>query len=89
MITPGSIAPRFGCSAWRAGRVRRLSWSALHTGTLLLLFDEAGRRAASYRRRGDHARLLNRGGATGAERGAARLAVVCHGPLDTVERWDG
>src|SRR5882724_1736278 len=79
MITLGSSAPRFGCSAWSDGRVRRLSWLDLHTGTLLLLFDA---QAARYRRA---MRVLNQA----AQRlsGAARLAVVCHGPLHAVERW--
>src|SRR3954465_14087595 len=78
MITLGSVAPRFGCSAWSEGRVRRLNWPALHTGTLLLLFDaQAARRRAM--------RVLNQ--AARRLRGAARLAVVCHGPLQVVERW--
>jgi hypothetical protein len=79
MIALGSIAPRFGCSAWSDGRVRRLSWSALHTGTLLLLFDA---QAARYRRA---MRVLNQ--AARRLSGAARLAVVCHGPLHAIERW--
>lgn len=79
MITPGSIAPRFGCSAWTDGRVRRLSWPALHTGTLLLLFDAQ----AARHRQAMH--VLNQ--AAQRLHGAARLAVVCHGPLHAVERW--
>jgi hypothetical protein len=79
MITLGSIAPRFGGSAWTDGRVRRLSWPALHTGTLLLRFDA---QAARHR----HAlRVLNQ--AARRLTGAARLAVVCHGPLHAVARW--
>src|SRR5829696_4163196 len=79
MITLGSVAPQFGCSAWCDGRVRRLSWPALHTGTLLLLFDaQAARRRRAMRVLNQAARRLS---------GAARLAVVCHGPLHDVERW--
>lgn len=79
MIEPGSIAPHFGCSAWSLRGVQRLSWSALHTGTLLLLFDA---QAARYRHT---MRVLNQ--AARRLRDAARLAVVCHGPLHDVERW--
>lgn len=79
MITLGSLAPRFGGSAWTEGRVRRLSWPALHTGTLLLRFDA---QAARHRRA---LRVLNQ--AARRLSGAARLAVVCHGPLHAVERW--
>lgn len=79
MLTLGSVAPRFGCSAWSDGRVRRLSWPALHTGTLLLLFDaQAARRRRAMRVFNQAARRLS---------DAARLAVVCHGPLHAVERW--
>ncbi len=78
MIALGSMAPRFGCSAWSAGRVRRLSWPALHTGTLLLLFDAQAARRRALRVLNQAARRLS---------GAARLAVVCHGPLNVVERW--
>src|SRR4051812_41784426 len=79
MIALGSIAPRFGCSAWCDGRVRRLNWPALHTGTLLLLFDA---QAARLRR---EMHVLNQ--AARRLSGAARLAVVCHGPLYEVEHW--
>src|ERR1017187_9904195 len=79
MITLGSIAPRFGCSAWTDAGVRRLSWPALHTGTLLLLFDA---QAARHRRT---MRVLNQ--AARRLSGVARFAVVCHGPLQAVERW--
>jgi hypothetical protein len=79
MIALGSVAPPFGCSAWSNGRVRRLGWPALHTGTLLLLFDAQAarqRRALCVLNQAAH-RLSD----------AARLAVVCHGPLHVVERW--
>lgn len=79
MITFGSIAPHFGCSAWSDGRVRRLSWAALHTGPLLLVFDA---QAARDRRA---MRVLNQ--AAHRLAGQARLALVCHGPLPAVERW--
>jgi hypothetical protein len=79
MIALGSTAPRFGCSAWSAGRVRRLSWSALHSGTLLLRFDA---QAAHHRRA---MRVLNQAARRLGD--VARLAVVCHGPLHAVERW--
>ena len=79
MIALGSVAPHFGCSAWSDGRVRRLSWPALHTGTLLLLFDaQAARRRRAMRVLNQAARRLS---------GEAQLAVVCHGPLHVVERW--
>src|SRR5688500_2870525 len=79
MITLGSTAPRFGCSAWSDGRVRRLSWPALHTGVLLLLVDaQAARRRRALR-------VLNQ--AADRLKGVARVAVVCHGPLDAVEGW--
>jgi hypothetical protein len=78
MITLGSVAPQFGCSAWSEGRVRRLSWSGLHTGTLLLLFDAQAARRRALRVLNQAARRLS---------GAAQLAVVCHGPLHLVERW--
>ncbi len=56
-----------------------LSWPALHTGTLLLLFDaQAARRRRALRVLNQAARRLS---------SAARLAVVCHGPLHAVERW--
>lgn len=59
--------------------MRRLSWPALHTGTLLLLFDaQAARRRRAMRVFNQAAQRLS---------GAARLAVVCHGPLHAVERW--
>src|SRR3954468_21866334 len=79
MIALGSTAPHFGCSAWSADGVRRLNWPALHTGALLLLFDA---QAARHRRA---LRVLNQ--AARRLSGVARLAVVCHGPLQAVESW--
>jgi alkyl hydroperoxide reductase subunit AhpC len=80
MITLGSIAPRFGCSAWSDGHVRRLSWPALHTGTLLLLFD-----AQAARVRQELYELNQAAIRLGALR--ANAAVVCRGPLHMIERW--
>jgi hypothetical protein len=79
MIALGSPAPRFGCSAWSDGGMRRLSWSALHTGPLLLLFDaQAPRHPRAMKILDQAARRLS---------GAARLALVCRGPLRAIERW--
>lgn len=78
MITLGSVAPRFGCSAWSDGRVQRLAWPALHSGPLLLLFDSQAACSRALRVLNQAARRLS---------GTARLAVVCHGPLPCVERW--
>lgn len=80
MITLGSIAPRFGCSAWSDGHVRRLNWPALHTGTLLLLFDAQAARVRQELH--ELNRAACRLGALGA-----KAAVVCRGPLPMIERW--
>ena len=79
MVPIGTLAPPFGCSAWIRGRVRRLSWSQLHTGhTLLLLFD-----AEAARVHGELCELNQT--ACRLKALGAKAAVICRGPLHRIE----